>query len=206
MRESLGLFQSLLRLDIFHRVEIYILLNKVDVFRRMISRVPVSEYFPDYAGGTDCFNACKFFADSFMSISNSRKATTHIFPMSAVDSISVRDVALCVRDLLESDSFEKCLLGRGSSHRNPSRRHPPEPSWRPYNRITAWSWAAMDPDISRGRETYMMTASQSGARSQKPRPTETNGTSESGGWVSDRWMDRVESLTVFPSDTLENED
>lgn len=169
------MFKSLLNHGIFYGVTIYILLNKVDLFRRMISRIPISDYFPDYTGDADCFSACKFFADSFMSISKSQKATTQIFPMSAVDSKSVRDVSLCVRDLLESASVDKCFSGRDSSDSDSSESHPPE---RVYNRITAWSWAAMDPDLIRERRTYMETVSQSGAQSRKSL-AETNGTSES---------------------------
>ena len=142
MRESLGLFKSLQNLGIFRRVNIHILLNKVDIFQRTISKIPISDYFPEYTGGADCFNACKFFADKFLSISNFREATTNVFPISAVDAESVLDVSSCIRQ-----SSERYL---GSC-----------------NRLTAWSWAAMDPDFSRERRDYMKTE-MSGDQEPKP--------------------------------------
>lgn len=156
MQESLGLFKSLLNLGIFNRVNIYVLLNKVDIFQRMISKVTISDYFPGYTGGADCFNACKFFADKFYSISHrySRQSETNIFPISAVDSESVSDVALCVRDLLERDSLKRDL-----SQIDSWNGASPERNRGPYDRVTAWSWAAMDPDFSRERRTYMETYS-----------------------------------------------
>lgn len=159
MQESLGLFESLLNLGIFDRMNIYILLNKVDIFQRVISKVPISDYFPGYIGGADCFNACKFFADKFFSISHlrgSRKSSTSVFPITAVDSKSVLDVGLCIGDL--SESF-----------------------WGLYNRVTAWSWAAMDPDLSRERRTYMETFSSLGDREQERLMETTDSIDESSG-------------------------
>ena len=136
MRESLGLFKSIHNLGIFRRVNIHILLNKVDIFQRTISKIPISDYFPEYTGGADCFNACKFFADKFISISNDnfREAETTIFPISAVDAESVSNVSSYIR-----------------RHERPSS----ERYLRAPNMPTAWSWAAMDPDSSREHKSYM---------------------------------------------------
>lgn len=138
MRESLGLLESLQKLGIFRKMNIYILLNKVDIFQRMISKIPISDFFPGYTGGTDCFNACKFFADKFFSISDDnfpRARTTTIYPISAVDAESVSYVSSCIRQ----------------HERLSSKRDFFAP-----NMLTAWSWAAMDPDLSRERTSYMM--------------------------------------------------
>ena len=126
MRESLDLFKSLQNAGIFSHVKVNILLNKVDIFRRVITKFPISDYFNDYTGGVDCFYACKFFADKFFKV---HPATSRVvLPVSAVDSESVSDVALCIRDLFDLDG---------------------------YHGVTAWSWAAMDPDFSRERRSYM---------------------------------------------------
>lgn len=151
MQESLSLFRSLLKLRIFDRVNIYILLNKVDIFRRMISRTPISDYFSDYTGGADLFNACKFFADKFFTISNFHKVTTNIFPTSAVDAEAVLDLLVCLRD---------------SSERDPSKRNLDPKNW-----ATAWSWAAMDPGFSRERRSYMMLDL---TRIRRAKPSEDN--------------------------------
>ena len=161
MQDSINMFRSLLNHGVFCGVTIYILLNKVDLFRHMISRIPISDYFPDYTGGADCFNACKFFADNFMSIGKYQNATTNIFPMSAVDSESVRDVWLCIRDLLKIDSTGKPLSEWAFGDSGLSERHSPE---RVEKWTTAWSWAEMDPDLIRERRSYMKTVSQSDAQ------------------------------------------
>ena len=132
MQESLALLKSIQNLDIFRGMHIYILLNKVDIFQRTISKDPISDYFPGYTGGADCFNACKFFADKFFSVSNGNLWT--IFPISAVDPGSVSDVSSCIRQ----------------RERPSSERYLEASNWQ-----TAWSWAVMDPDNSRERRSYM---------------------------------------------------
>ena len=132
MRESLGLFESILKLGIFRRKSIYILLNKVDIFQRTISEIPISNYFPEYTGGANCYNACKFFADKFFSIGIGSHPA--IFPLSAVDRMSVLNVSSCIRHYEEFSS--KLYLD--------SRYNQP-----------AWSWAKMNLNLSRERRSYM---------------------------------------------------
>ena len=151
MRESLKLYNSLKALDTFKQKKVYVLLNKVDIFRRMISEIAISDYFFDYTGGADPFNACKFFADKFSG------ATTKIYPMSAVDSASVSDVCLCIRDSLERDLVYRNFIKRLLSRRDSSQRDSSEPGFGSYISVTAWSWASMDLEDSRERRDYMMT-------------------------------------------------
>ncbi len=131
MQHSLTLLKSFVRLGGFKSVKIYILLNKLDISAGKITRIPIANFFPEYTGGTDCFAACKFFADMFYTVGCRLGTTPYVFPISAVSRDSMKDVSLSIRDLIEP-----C---------------------RTYNFTTAWSWAAMDPGLRRERRTYMQT-------------------------------------------------
>jgi guanine nucleotide-binding protein subunit alpha len=50
MLESLILFESVINSRWFVRSSIILFLNKVDIFKTKISKVPLDRYFPDYTG------------------------------------------------------------------------------------------------------------------------------------------------------------
>ena len=101
MDESLALLKLLQVLGMFRNVNLFILLNKVDIFQEMIAESPISDLYPEYTGGADCFKACKFFAEKFYKIGSRMSANTHILTSCAVDSQSMKDVAQCIKDVVE---------------------------------------------------------------------------------------------------------
>lgn len=50
MLESLSLFESIVNSRWFIHTSIMLFLNKVDLFKSKIVRVPFQKYFPDYGG------------------------------------------------------------------------------------------------------------------------------------------------------------
>ncbi|KAJ7679580.1 G-protein alpha subunit-domain-containing protein [Mycena rosella] len=64
-RISLYLFESMINLCWYLRTSI-ILLNKIDVFRRKLPKIPLGRYFPEYAGGNDLQKAAKYILSKFM--------------------------------------------------------------------------------------------------------------------------------------------
>ncbi len=44
----------------FARTSVILFLNKIDVFKNKIVKVPLSRYFPEYSGGTDVTKAAKY--------------------------------------------------------------------------------------------------------------------------------------------------
>ena len=53
MQESLILFESVINSRWFLRTSIILFLNKIDVFKSKLPKVPLERYFPEYTGGPD---------------------------------------------------------------------------------------------------------------------------------------------------------
>lgn len=60
MAESLVLFESVVNSRWFLRTSIILFLNKVDLFRVKLPRVPLELYFPEYTGGADVNKGAKY--------------------------------------------------------------------------------------------------------------------------------------------------
>lgn len=50
MLESIALFESVVNSRWFLHTSIMLFLNKVDLFKAKVTRVPLEKYFPDYGG------------------------------------------------------------------------------------------------------------------------------------------------------------
>ena len=59
MAESLILFESVINSRWFLRTSIILFLNKIDVFKSKLPKVPLERYFPEYTGGPDINKAAK---------------------------------------------------------------------------------------------------------------------------------------------------
>ena len=59
MAESLILFESVINSRWFLRTSIILFLNKIDVFKSKLPKVPLERYFPEYMGGFDIEKAAK---------------------------------------------------------------------------------------------------------------------------------------------------
>lgn len=77
MLESLVLFESVINSRWFLRSSIIFFLNKVDVFKVKILRVPLEKYFSDYAGGADVNKAAKYILWRFSQVN---RAKLNIYP------------------------------------------------------------------------------------------------------------------------------
>ena len=104
MKQQIGFFESLTRLRMVEYVPIILFLNQTDVLERMITTRPISNYFEDYTGGANCFQACRFFAKKFATSDQRVVGNLRIYGTCAVDESSFRGPL-------------KCLLSQGG---NPS--------------------------------------------------------------------------------------
>jgi guanine nucleotide-binding protein subunit alpha len=50
MLESIALFESVINSRWFLHTSVMLFLNKVDLFKAKVARVPLERYFPDYGG------------------------------------------------------------------------------------------------------------------------------------------------------------
>ena len=72
MVESLVLFESVINSRWFLRTSIILFLNKIDVFKSKLPKVPLEKYFPEYTGGTDINKAAKYILWRFMQANRAR--------------------------------------------------------------------------------------------------------------------------------------
>ncbi|KAJ3476067.1 hypothetical protein NLI96_g11417 [Meripilus lineatus] len=72
MAESLILFDSVINSRWFLRTSIILFLNKIDVFKNKLPKVPLERYFPEYTGGADINKAAKYILWRFMQANRAR--------------------------------------------------------------------------------------------------------------------------------------
>ena len=90
MQRQIFTFAGLTRLGEVSGVPIILLLNMTDVLEQLMTIRPISDYFKDYTGGANCFQACRFFANKF-AISDKRVVgNLRIYGTCAVEESSFR--------------------------------------------------------------------------------------------------------------------
>ncbi|CDH48751.1 g-protein alpha subunit [Lichtheimia corymbifera JMRC:FSU:9682] len=77
MMESLVLFESVINSRWFLRTSIILFLNKIDVFKSKLPKLPFERYFPDYGGGQDIKKATKYILWRF---NQTNRAKLNIYP------------------------------------------------------------------------------------------------------------------------------
>lgn len=97
MSESLILFETIVLSKWFQRSSIILFFNKIDLFAEKIKRIPLANYFPEYAGKDDFGKACKFMIWRFQ---QANKPNLPLYPhlTCATDTDQSRraEVYLCV--------------------------------------------------------------------------------------------------------------
>ncbi|KAI7855452.1 G-protein alpha subunit [Circinella umbellata] len=99
MLESLSLFESIINSRWFIHTSIMLFLNKVDLFKSKIMRVPLEKYFPDYGGGQDANKAAKYILWRFL---QTNRAKLNIYPhlTQATNTSNIRFVFAAVKETL----------------------------------------------------------------------------------------------------------
>ncbi|KII95402.1 hypothetical protein PLICRDRAFT_150105 [Plicaturopsis crispa FD-325 SS-3] len=99
MTESLVLFESVINSRWFLRTSIILFLNKIDVFKSKLPKVPLERYFPEYTGGPDINKAAKYVLWRFM---NTNRARLSVYPhlTQATDTSNVRLVFAAVKETI----------------------------------------------------------------------------------------------------------
>lgn len=99
MEESLILFESVINSRWFLRTSIILFLNKIDVFKVKLPRVPLEKYFPEYTGGADINKAAKYILWRFM---QANRAKLSIYPhlTQATDTSNIRLVFAAVKETI----------------------------------------------------------------------------------------------------------
>nr|GAT55688.1 heterotrimeric G-protein alpha subunit [Mycena chlorophos] len=105
MRESLVLFESVINSRWFLRTSIILFLNKIDVFRIKLSKVPLERYFPEYTGGADINKAAKYVLWRFM---QENRARLSVYPhlTQATDTKNIRLVFAAVKETILQNALK----------------------------------------------------------------------------------------------------
>ena len=72
MVESLLLFESVVNSRWFLRTSIILFLNKIDVFKAKLPKLPLERYFPEYTGGPNVNMAAKYILWKFVQANRAR--------------------------------------------------------------------------------------------------------------------------------------
>ncbi|EGR52037.1 G protein alpha subunit [Trichoderma reesei QM6a] len=105
MMESLLLFDSVVNSRWFMRTSIILFLNKVDIFKQKLGRSPLSNYFPDYTGGTDVNKAAKYLLWRFNQVN---RAHLNLYPhlTQATDTSNIRLVFAAVKETILNNALK----------------------------------------------------------------------------------------------------
>jgi len=105
MAESLVLFESVINSRWFLRTSIILFLNKIDVFKHKLPKVPLERYFPEYTGGSDINKAAKYILWKFM---QTNKARLSIYPhlTQATDTGNIRLVFAAVKETILQNALK----------------------------------------------------------------------------------------------------
>ncbi|KAH6871286.1 heterotrimeric G protein alpha subunit A [Coprinopsis sp. MPI-PUGE-AT-0042] len=105
MVESLVLFESVINSRWFSRTSIIFFLNKIDVFKNKLPKVPLERYFPEYAGGTDINKAAKYILWKFM---QANRARLSVYPhlTQATDTTNIQLVFTTVKETILQNALK----------------------------------------------------------------------------------------------------
>ncbi|KAL8286177.1 hypothetical protein RQP46_004665 [Phenoliferia psychrophenolica] len=99
MNESLVLFESVINSRWFLRTSIILFLNKIDLFKAKLPKVPLSRYFPEYTGGPDVNKGAKYILWRFTQLNRARLS---IYPhlTQATDTSNIRLVFAATKETI----------------------------------------------------------------------------------------------------------
>ncbi|CAO3644980.1 unnamed protein product [Cunninghamella blakesleeana] len=105
MMESLVLFESVINSRWFLRTSIILFLNKIDVFKSKLSKIPLERYFPDYGGGQDANKAAKYVLWRF---NQTNRAKLNIYPhlTQATDTSNIRLVFSAIKETILQNALK----------------------------------------------------------------------------------------------------
>ncbi|KAL0574068.1 Guanine nucleotide-binding protein alpha-2 subunit [Marasmius crinis-equi] len=105
MKESLTLFESIINSRWFMRTSIILFLNKTDVFKKKLPKVPLKTYFSEYTGGNDINKAAKFILWKFVNLNRARLS---VYPhlTQATDTSNIRHVFAAVRETILQNALK----------------------------------------------------------------------------------------------------
>jgi hypothetical protein len=108
--EALNLFEEICNSRWFRETSMILFLNKRDLFSEKLGKVPLNQFFPDYAGDNSYESACEFMQEQFESRNRNpdKQIYTHI--TCATDTDNIRVVFNAVKDIIIRKSLNEAGL------------------------------------------------------------------------------------------------
>ena len=111
MQEALLLFESIMSLTWFKKSSIILFLNKIDLFKEKLASKPIKDYFPDYAGSDDDFNAAsQYFANRFRSLNRKEDREIYVHFTNATDTNLLKITMQSVQDTIIQGNLNVLIL------------------------------------------------------------------------------------------------
>lgn len=111
MQEALLLFESIMSLTWFKRSSIILFLNKIDLFKEKLAEKPIKDYFPDYTGSDDDYNAAsQYFANRFRSLNRTEDREIYIHFTNATDTNLLKITMQSVQDTIIQSNLNVLIL------------------------------------------------------------------------------------------------
>ncbi len=110
MIEALTIFDTVCNSRWFQKTSIILFLNKTDIFKEKIERVPIEDYFPDYQGGPDYELGCQYFKERFEVLNQSTKKQIYTHFTCATDTNQMKFVMSAVHDIIIQTSLRNAGL------------------------------------------------------------------------------------------------
>jgi len=100
MHESLKLFDDICNSKWFVSIPIILFLNKIDLFRDKISRVNITEAFPDYDGAQECDAASDYIQNQFVALNENPEKGVYPHFTCATNTDSIKKVFISVKSIV----------------------------------------------------------------------------------------------------------
>ncbi|KAL8776706.1 MAG: hypothetical protein Q9213_008165 [Squamulea squamosa] len=111
MQEALLLFESIMSLTWFKRSSIILFLNKIDLFKEKLTDKPIKDYFPDYTGTDDDYNAAsQYFANRFRSLNRTEDREIYVHFTNATDTNLLKITMQSVQDTIIQSNLNVLIL------------------------------------------------------------------------------------------------
>jgi len=110
MQESLTLFESVCNSSWFANTSVIVFLNKIDLFREKLKRVPLNKFFPDYTGGDNYDAACDYILNKFTSLNGNPNKEIYAHFTCATDTSQMRFVMGAINDIIVRNNLKKVGL------------------------------------------------------------------------------------------------
>ena len=88
----------------FKKSIIFLMLNKLDLFKQKIAVAPIAEEWPDFRGGDSCYAALCYFTRKFLDLNKEPGRAIHVSYTNATDTENFIETIRRIDDVLVTNS------------------------------------------------------------------------------------------------------